>query len=111
MIVLRDAGVYAPKDGSPDYVEHLSVLDLSVGTYSLPAGSTDTQSPHTEDEIYVVVSGRGKLWTPGATADASPGAALFVPAHEEHRFIDIVEDLTMLVVFGPAEYARSPQRD
>ena len=99
--------MYAPKDGEPDYVEHLSVPDLSVGTYSLPAGSNDTQSPHTEDEIYVVISGRGKLWTPDATVDAIPGAVLFVPAREEHRFIDVVEDLTLLVVFGPAEYARS----
>jgi hypothetical protein len=32
-----------------------------------------------------------------------PGAVAFVPAGEEHRFIDITEDFTVLVVFGPAE--------
>jgi len=108
MLVLRGAGVYAPDDG-PSYDEHLSVPDLSVGTYSLPAGSVDPQEPHTEDEIYVVISGRGMLWTPEGSAEAAPGAVLFVPAGEEHRFVDIVEDLTLLVVFGPAEYARSTE--
>lgn len=110
MFVVQGAGAYAPEDG-PSYDEHLSVPDLSVGTYSLPAGSVDTQEPHTEDEIYVVVSGRGTLWTPGGSAAATPGAVLFVPAGEEHRFVDVVEDLTLLVVFGPAEYARSSRQD
>jgi hypothetical protein len=31
----------------------------------------------------------------------------FVPAGEEHRFVDVVEPLTVLVVFGPAEDSRS----
>jgi hypothetical protein len=26
---------------------------------------------------------------------------LFVPAEEEHRFVDIIEDLTVLVIFVP----------
>jgi len=32
-----------------------------------------------------------------------PGSVAFVPAGEEHRFIDVDEDFTVLVVFGPAE--------
>lgn len=88
------------------YVEHLRVPDLSVGTYVIPRGGADPQDPHTEDEIYVVQSGRGRLQTPTATADATPGAVLFVPAGEEHRFVDIEEELVVLVVFGPAEGAR-----
>ncbi len=31
---------------------------------------------------------------------------LFVAAHEPHRFHDITADLTLLVVFGPAEGSR-----
>jgi hypothetical protein len=30
------------------------------------------------------------------------GSVVFVPAGEEHRFVDITEELTLLVVFGPA---------
>jgi mannose-6-phosphate isomerase-like protein (cupin superfamily) len=88
------------------YFEHLRVPDLSLGTYLIPAGGADPQSPHTEDEVYVVQSGRARLWTPDLTVDVGPGAVLFVPAHEDHRFVDVEEDLTVLVLFGPAEGAR-----
>jgi len=43
------------------YLEFLKVPDLSVGLYVLPAGGTDPQSPHTEDEVYYVVSGKAQL--------------------------------------------------
>ncbi len=106
MEILSDAGRFAAeRDAS--YAEHLRVPDLSLGTYSIPAGADDPQSPHTEDEIYVVVSGRGRLWTPTHIADVGPGTVAFEPAGEEHRFVDVVEPLTVLVVFGPAEDSRS----
>jgi mannose-6-phosphate isomerase-like protein (cupin superfamily) len=89
------------------WVEHLRVADLSVGTYSIPAGGVDEQSPHTEDEIYVVVTGRATLESGGDTAGVGPGTVIYVPAGEVHRFTDIAEDLAVLVFFGPAEYSRA----
>lgn len=106
MELLAGAGAYTPTR-TTHWVDHLSVPDLSVGTYSIPAGGTDPQSPHTEDEIYVVTAGRATLWTPSASAVLSTGDVAFVPAGEEHRFVDIEEDLSVLVVFGPAEYSRA----
>jgi mannose-6-phosphate isomerase-like protein (cupin superfamily) len=110
MQILRGAGAYV---ASPDshWHEHLSVPDLSCGTYSLPAGGTDTQSPHTEDEIYVVTRGRATLCTPSGSVEMGPGDVAFVPAGEEHRFVDIGEDFAALVVFGPAEYSRAAAGD
>ncbi len=93
---------------APDYRELLARPDLSVGVYTLPAGSTDLQSPHTEDEIYVCTAGRATLWTPDGSAEMTPGAVTFVPAGEEHRFVDIAEDFTVIVAFGPAEGSREP---
>jgi quercetin dioxygenase-like cupin family protein len=92
---------------SHHWVEHLRVPDLSVGTYGLPAGGTDPQHPHTEDEVYVCTGGRATLWTPAASAPMGPGDVAFVPAGEEHRFVDITEDFTVLVIFGPAEDSRA----
>jgi mannose-6-phosphate isomerase-like protein (cupin superfamily) len=92
--------------GGPEWAEHLRTADLSVGTYSLPAGGIDDQSRHTEDEIYVVTAGRAILRTPTAAIPVSPGSVVFVPAGEQHAFTDITEDLTTLVVFGPAEHSR-----
>jgi len=108
--IISAAGVWAdPGDAGDDWVEHLRTADLSVGTYCIPAGGRDTQSPHTEDEIYVVTAGRATVTTPGRTAEVGPGAVIFVPAGEEHRFVDVTEDLTLLVVFGPAYGSRSPE--
>jgi mannose-6-phosphate isomerase-like protein (cupin superfamily) len=108
MQVISAAGAFsAPPGGAPNhYVEQLRVPELSVGTYSIPAGGVDDQSPHTEDEIYVVTSGRARLVTDSGTAEVGPGDVVFVPAGEQHRFVDVAEDLALLVVFGPAYGSR-----
>lgn len=94
----------APADATAaTYVEQLRVPAMSVGTYSIPVGAPDPQGPHAEDEVYVVLAGRGRLWTPGATVDVGPGAVVLVPAGEEHRFVDVTEALAVVVVFAPAE--------
>ncbi|WP_456845347.1 cupin domain-containing protein [Cellulomonas sp. P5_C6] len=103
MHLLPDAGAAGPAA----YTEHLRVPALSVGTYVLRVGDDDGQQPHTEDEVYVVLRGRARLWTPDLTVDVGPGTVAFVPALEPHRFVDVVEDLHVLVVFGPAEYSNA----
>ena len=103
MRVIAEAGAYTPPDGAEpnDWIVHLSSDDLSLGTYSIPAGGLDDQTPHTEDEIYIVQSGRATLVTDSGTAQVGPGTVVFVPAMETHQFTEILEDLAMLVVFAP----------
>ncbi|GAA3039445.1 cupin domain-containing protein [Streptosporangium longisporum] len=112
MQIIEGAGTWAPPAAGAvnDWVEQLRTPDLSVGTYCIPAGGIDDQSPHTEDEIYVVTAGRARIVTPGGTAEVGPGAVIFVPAGEEHRFDEVTEDLSLLVVFGPAYGSRAPGR-
>jgi mannose-6-phosphate isomerase-like protein (cupin superfamily) len=108
MLVLPNAGRFTPpeKGEGRRYTEDLRAPDLSLGTYCVPVGGVDTQEPHTEDEVYVVVSGRARLTADSGAVDVGPGSVVFVPAGEEHRFTDITEDLTVLVFFAPAEYTR-----
>ena len=107
MEIITGAGLFAPTpDGAPHYVTQLSSADLSVGTYSIPAGGVDDQSPHTEDEVYVCTAGRATLVVPGSSADIRPGTVVFVPAGERHTFKSITEDLTLLVFFAPPYGAR-----
>jgi mannose-6-phosphate isomerase-like protein (cupin superfamily) len=89
------------------YLEFLRAPDLSAGMYVLEAGATDRQLPHTEDEIYVVLSGRGRLRMGDEDVPVGPGSIAFVAARVDHRFHDIEARLTVLVVFGPAEYSRN----
>lgn len=88
------------------YHEFITVPDLSGGLYVLEAGATDPQSPHTEDELYVVMSGRASITVAGEARPIRPGSVVFVGAGVEHRFHDIEERLVLLVMFGPAEYSR-----
>ena len=104
MQILRAAGHFAVPAGEPNlYREHLRVPEVSVGTYCIPVGGKDGQAPHAEDEIYVVLRGRAKLVCDSGEADVGPGSVIYVPAREHHQFADISEDLSVLVVFAPAE--------
>lgn len=87
------------------YLEFLRVPALSAGLYVLPAGSADPQLPHTEDEVYYVVSGRGAILVRDENREVEAGTLIFVPALLEHRFHSITEDLRVIVFFAPAEYS------
>lgn len=92
---------------SGNWHEFVRSNDLSAGVYRLAAGAVDRQSPHTEDEIYYIVNGRAQFRCGDEARAVGPGDVLFVPAHVEHRFVEIDKDLVVLVVFGPAERSRA----
>lgn len=88
------------------YHEFLSVPDLSGGLYVLEPGATDPQSPHSEDELYVVMAGRATVSVGDEERAVRTGSVIFVGAGVPHRFQDIEERLVLLVAFGPAEDSR-----
>ncbi len=88
-----------------DYLEFLRVPSLSAGLYMLAAGAADTQEPHTEDEIYYVISGRASILVDKESRPVEAGSLIYVKANVEHRFHTITEDLRVLVIFAPAEYS------
>ena len=85
------------------YREFLRVPSMSAGLYVLPAGATDLQRPHHEDEMYYVVRGIARFRAGDEDQEVSAGSVLFVAAEVEHRFYDITEELAALVFFAPAE--------
>jgi mannose-6-phosphate isomerase-like protein (cupin superfamily) len=89
--------------GGHRYHEFLSVPDLSMGLYRLQAGEADPQSPHDQDEVYYVLKGRASIQVNGAVSAVEPGSIVYVEARAAHKFIDIEDDLTVLVFFAPAE--------
>ena len=88
-----------------DYLEFLRVPALSAGLYMLAAGAVDMQEPHTEDEIYYVISGRGFIQVDQESRPVEAGSLVYVKALVEHRFHTITENLRVLVIFAPAEYS------
>ncbi len=83
------------------YYEFLKRDSLSAGVYHLSAGEPDPQRPHTEDEVYYVLSGEGAIEIAGAVTRVRPGSVIFVEKHVEHRFVDYAEGITLLVIFAP----------
>ena len=59
----------------------------------------DYQTPHEQDEIYIVFQGKGKLISQTAAFEFIAGDVLFVQAGDEHRFEEFSEDLILWVIF------------
>jgi len=71
---------------------------VELGVYVLVAPEPDRQQPHEDDEVYVVIEGRGTLDIEGTAVELREGNAVFVPAGAEHRFSGY-EQLSVLVLF------------
>lgn len=62
----------------------------------------DPQTPHAQDELYVVVAGRGVFFRAGERLPFKAGDVIFVPAGMEHRFEDFTPDFeTWVIFYGP----------
>lgn len=62
----------------------------------------DTQTPHDQDELYIIASGTAVLNIEGIEYEASSGDVLFVAAHKRHNFEKISDDFVTWVIFwGP----------
>ena len=90
------------------WLEFLRVPDLSMGLYVLAVGEKDEQEPHTEDEVYYVLSGEGMLQVDGTDQPAKAGSLLFVGKNADHRFHSITSELSLLVFFAPEEGTNQP---
>jgi mannose-6-phosphate isomerase-like protein (cupin superfamily) len=95
------------RPGEHTYVDFLRKEMLSLGMSVWPAGGEDTQQPHTEDEVYVVMAGRGTIRVAGEDRPVTPGSVVYVGAGVEHRFHSVEEDLHVLVFWAPPYRSRA----
>jgi len=87
--------------GDATYRELMRVPALSLGLFAAAPGHDDVQSPHEVDEVYVVVAGRASLEVDGVRTPVATGSVAHVPPNVPHRFLDVTEDLCVVVVFAP----------
>ena len=71
----------------------------------------DLQTPHTRDELYVVISGSGQFIKGNGRHPFQAGEILFVPAGVEHRFEDFTEDFATWVLFYGREGGEDKTRN
>jgi mannose-6-phosphate isomerase-like protein (cupin superfamily) len=99
-LTVADALARLPGPHRERYVELFRHGTLSVELYA--PRSYDPQTPHTRDEVYVVVQGSGQFRNGNTHHPFGPGDLLFVPAGVVHRFEDFTDDLAVWVIFyGP----------
>jgi mannose-6-phosphate isomerase-like protein (cupin superfamily) len=98
-----DQVIEAARAAGDQWREFLRAGMFSAGVYRLSAGEIDRQTPHAEDELYYVLAGRAQLEVEGKRRAVEPGSIAFVTKLVEHRFVDIAEDLELLVIFAPPE--------
>jgi mannose-6-phosphate isomerase-like protein (cupin superfamily) len=107
LLKLADAQNAIPSPDGKLYAELFRHGTLTVEIYA-PKG-VDLQQPHTRDELYIVIFGRGWFLCEGQRVEFAPGDALFAAAGEIHRFEDFTDDLLVWVVFyGPEGGERAP---
>lgn len=100
-ITVQEAVAQLPQGDDP--LRFATVLrhgSMAVELYA-PRGH-DPQTPHKQDELYVVISGSGAFVNDGARQPFGPGDVLFVPAGVEHRFENFSDDFqTWVIFYGP----------
>lgn len=88
------------ENSSDEFVELYRHGSLSVEIYK--PDKEDKQSPHSKDEIYVIISGTGTFLNGAESSEIVPGDFLFVKAGVKHRFINFTPDFSTWVFFyGP----------
>ena len=99
-VTVEDALLHLPGPKGERFAAVLEHGSLVVEIYA-PRGH-DPQTPHTRDEVYIVISGSGYFVNGETREPFIAGDLLFVPAGITHRFEDFADDLTVWVIFyGP----------
>lgn len=99
-IALAEALTRLPNPQGKRFAHVFEHGSLQVEIYA-PRGR-DPQTPHTRDEVYIVMQGTGEFVNGATRHSFGPGDFLFVPAKVEHRFENFTDDLAVWVIFyGP----------
>ena len=86
-----------PQSDDPGYVIAFEDQKMEAGIYK--PDQVDPQTPHDQDELYVVLKGQGTFCLEQNEHAVSEGDLLFVPARAEHRFKDFSDDFVVWAFF------------
>ena len=108
-VTVKDALARLPGTQGERFVKVLEHGSLVVEIYA-PRGR-DPQTPHTRDEVYIVMEGSGEFINGESRAPFGKGDLLFVPAGREHRFENFTDDLVVWVIFYGPEGGEASTRE
>lgn len=85
------------------FLDFLKVRNLEAGIIVLRPGEADTQEPHSDDELYYVISGDGWMEMGSEKVRVKAGSIIFIPAGLHHKFYGNRVDLVVLYMFAARE--------
>ncbi len=88
------------KGDSAYFLDFLHNSSFEVGVLRLNPGQKDTQGPHSEDELYFVIEGKGYINMVEKNYEVRKGSCIFVPSKSKHYFHGNKERLVVLYVFN-----------
>ena len=93
--------VIADLDATNEYfLDIFKSKGFDMGILRLRKGETDTQEPHSVDEVYFVIEGTGDIEIEDKMKPVNRGDFIFLPANVHHRFVVGNKDLMVLYFFG-----------
>jgi mannose-6-phosphate isomerase-like protein (cupin superfamily) len=93
------------KESSKEFTILLKHGSMSIEYFS--PDKVDRQTPHKQDEIYVIAGGSGTFFGGGDRVVFHLGDIIFVPAGMEHRFENFTDDFATWVIFYGEEGGES----
>ena len=98
-LTIKEAAQLLAKASTP-FVTLLQHGSMRVEWYK--PDKIDKQTPHRQDELYVIHSGSGTFYNDGERTLFNASDVLFVRAGNEHRFENFTDDFATWVIFyGP----------
>ena len=88
------------QSGALSMKEFLRTPSLSCSIYHVPAGSDEMSKSHEEDELYLILEGKGELRINDDVHPVEQGTIMYVHAACDHSYVNIEESITALVFFG-----------
>jgi mannose-6-phosphate isomerase-like protein (cupin superfamily) len=85
------------------FMDFLKTRNLEAGIIVLHPNEADTQEPHSDDELYYVISGNAWMEMGKKKIEVKEGSIIFIPAGLRHRFYGNSKDLFVLYVFAAKE--------
>ena len=82
------------------FIDVMDTPTMEVGIINLKKDQEDTQQPHTSDEIYYVISGRGTIEIDGIKNEVNPGKIIYIPKKIRHSFHAFSNELIVLYIFA-----------
>jgi len=99
-ITVKDALNQLDGNGVQLFVKVMEHGNMSVEIYR--PEKIDRQTPHKQDELYMIISGTGEFMNDGRLSIFKPGDVLFIPAGIDHRFVNYTDDfVTWVIFYGP----------